>query len=283
MCQTVESELSSESASAFNTELDSLNRKVKFLEEANNGLKKDYEEAVFENEEYLKHTAALDDKLATAEKLKNKLLDENKSLQIKNEWLNAENKSFRSENADLHKQVNSLNVAIKSSKKDLKEANHRFDKKFGDMEFKLKELTEYKQEKVSEEKEIKINLKKIDKKLKDIKEREARLEADKKKFDKFKRKEDLNGNQVIGKVVEEELNSTQSGSTFPSNKSDITNPTTIYTSLYTADITTYPSMASHWIAPAKSDIFDDSEFCTEFLKQFKKMMEKMTSEIISKK
>ena len=62
VCQNVESELSPEPASALKTELDSLNRKVKFLEEANNGLKKDYEEAVVQNEEYLKHNAVLDDK-----------------------------------------------------------------------------------------------------------------------------------------------------------------------------------------------------------------------------
>ena len=48
-----------------------------------------------------------------------------KCLQLKHD----ENKSLRNENAELEKEIQSLKVALKSSKKEVKDASHKFEQK----------------------------------------------------------------------------------------------------------------------------------------------------------
>ena len=76
----------------------------------------------------------------------------------------------------LSKDVRSANVALKSTKKETKETNYKMEKTIAEMESKLKDLEEFKSQKLSEEKELKNKIKKADKKLKNIQEREAKHE-----------------------------------------------------------------------------------------------------------
>jgi TolA-binding protein len=66
------------------------------------------------------------------------------------------------------------NVALKSSKKDLKDSSQRFNRKIEELESKIEEL-KFKVMKNSEEKDIRNMKEKNEKKLKDVREREAKL------------------------------------------------------------------------------------------------------------
>ena len=55
-----------------------------------------------------------------------------------------ENKELKDEVADLKKEKNALNVAVKASKKELSEQNKRHDTKIREFEKKIVELTEFK-------------------------------------------------------------------------------------------------------------------------------------------
>ena len=76
------------------------------------------------------------------------------------------------------KEKNAANVALKASRKDLKDTTHRYNKKLEELENKVEELTKFKMIKNAEEKEIKNKQKKTDKKLKIIQEKEAKLKVD---------------------------------------------------------------------------------------------------------
>ena len=96
--------------------------------------------------------------------------------------------------------------------------------------------------------------------MKALEEKEAKVKVEILRLEKGERKNipntDLNENDIEKEKLLNipEQNPTEPSSTFPSNKAGInTNPSTIYTSLYTADITTYPSMAVHWIAPGPAE------------------------------
>ena len=97
-----------------------------------------------------------------------------------------ENKDLKEEKAQLSKEVNSLQVSIKSSKKDLKEATKTFDKKIGDYQLEIKTLIDFKSAKILEEKELKNKFKKVEKKLKNIQEKEAKIKIEKKILRKLK-------------------------------------------------------------------------------------------------
>ena len=100
---------------------------------------------------------------------------EKRSIQTKHEQTCAESKKIKRENEELKKDVNSLNVALKSAKKETKETHFEFVKKVKEMEGKIETLQEYKLAKASEEKELKSKSKKVDKKLKLLGEKEAKI------------------------------------------------------------------------------------------------------------
>ena len=68
-----------------------------------------------------------------------------------------------------------MQVSIKSSKKDLKDATKTFNKKIKDYQLEIKTLIDFKSAKILEEKELKNKYKKVEKKLKNIQEKEAKI------------------------------------------------------------------------------------------------------------
>ena len=85
---------------------------------------------------------------------------EKKNIETKYEKVLKENRDFKSEISDLKKDKNSLNVAIKASKKELVEQSKRSDDKIRESEKKIVELTEYRKKRLSEDRELKKKQKK---------------------------------------------------------------------------------------------------------------------------
>ena len=124
--------------------------------------------------------ATLKSKIEDDEKIK--VVSENEEkrlLQIKHEKTCAENKALKNDNEAFRKDLNNSSVALKTSKKESKDASHRSEKKVENLEEKLRGLNEYKIVKESEAKELRAKIKKADKKQKQIQEREAKLELEK--------------------------------------------------------------------------------------------------------
>ena len=116
--------------------------------------------------------------------------DENKSIQSKHEKLCADHKILKGENVDLMKDLNALNVALKSCKKEGNDTAHKNQKKVENLEAKLKEHVQFKITKESEEKDLRAKTKKLNKKLKTIQEKEAELKVARNRLDR----------SVLGKV-----------------------------------------------------------------------------------
>ena len=80
------------------------------------------------------------------------------------------------------RELNSANVALTKSKKENKEISHKFEKQVKQMDLKVKDLENYKLVEVSEEREFRAKNKKVEKKIKSLKVREANLELEKTKY-----------------------------------------------------------------------------------------------------
>ena len=79
-----------------------------------------------------------------------------------------------------------MKVSLKSSRKETKDASKHFEKEQHDNENKIKDLENYKSSKTMEERELKNKNKKVDKKLKMIHEKEAKLDLEKREIEKIK-------------------------------------------------------------------------------------------------
>jgi alpha/beta superfamily hydrolase len=82
-------------------------------------------------------------------------------MKTKSEKLVIEMKSIRNDKDELVKQNKAVNVALKSSQKDLKDSTHRYNKKIGELEAKIEDLTKLKILKNSEGKELRNMKKKL--------------------------------------------------------------------------------------------------------------------------
>ena len=148
---------------------------------------------------------------------------------------------MKSEIEEIKKDLKKSDIALKSANKEIKDVSHRFEKKMEALKNENRELLEYKMIKISEAKNLKTKMKKAAKKQKILEEKEAKIEIEKLRQErvkhfKFKSEDILN--------VEENNN--------PEKAEDQTKestPHTISTSYYNADISTYPSMVSHWRPP----------------------------------
>ena len=241
------------------SEVNQSNRIVDNLTVSNNELKAKYDEALVECEELQKKVIEFETIVeilhSKLEKSEKKPLENN---EIKIKKFVTENKNLKVEKEELAKEVTNLNLRLKTSKKDLQEACHRHEKKTEDLEFKIKNLMEFKLGKDSEEKGIKNKQKKIDKKMKLIEEREAKLEVEKNKFERTKWSQlnvtDANKNFKVDEannisIEQTPLNQSATKTSEPPPDSTTNACSTISTYSYSADLTTYPSMVTHWRAP----------------------------------
>ena len=198
-------------------EVSKLNERVSFLEKANDELKQNYDAEVNNNEAHINQIKSLEveirqiksqQKLVETEieenvKLKVKATTEEKRvLQIKHEKMCAEIKIVKVENEDLKKNINSSNVALKPSRKELKDVIYKFEKKVEQLEEKIEDLLEYKRNKTAEERDLRSKLKKVDKKLKNMKENEASLNLEMMKRERIKY---LTNNNILEIKTEADL------------------------------------------------------------------------------
>ena len=170
-----------------------LQSRCTFLEQANDHLRHEFANAVDEIEgqrntidelqsekrDLNKQLSESSDNIDIAVETKTKHInDEKRTLQIKHEKICSENKNLKSDLENARKDLNQTAVALKSSKKETKEASDILQKKTGQLETKIKALEEFKKDKMSEEKELKAKLKKVDKKLKAVQEKESKLKLE---------------------------------------------------------------------------------------------------------
>ena len=140
------------------------------------------------------------------------------------------------------------------------------------MEKKNKCLLDFKISKVTQEKDLRKQIKDVNKKVKNLREREAKLDIEQQKFNKVETKQNRKAENESSNPVE----------TNSPNES-FSSSSVLFTTSNTADITSYPSMVSHWLATAKQDPFDDPNFCKTFLEKFQELMNKNTETLTGKK
>ena len=102
----------------------------------------------------------------------------------------------------LKKEVNTLYVVQKSSKKEVKDALYRFEKTREELEAKIRDLTSFKVIKTLEEKDVKNKLKKIEKRRKLLNEKEAKFNVDRVQFERFKKENVFSDTNFNVKVEE---------------------------------------------------------------------------------
>jgi hypothetical protein len=179
-----------------NTKVLELKSQNIFLENSNLKLKQSYQDAVEEVEDKAEVIVNLETELSrmTAElkEMHGKYgedaefkieceKEEKRTLQIKHEKACAEIKNLKGEKADLVKDLNAASVALKNIEKENKEVNCKFKKQVSNLEHKVSALEDYKTNKIAEEKDLKTKIKKADKKLKSVLEREAKIKLSKDK------------------------------------------------------------------------------------------------------
>jgi DNA repair exonuclease SbcCD ATPase subunit len=110
--------------------------------------------------------------------------------------ISLENKTLKKDKAELEKENGSLRASLKSSRRDFQHDVHEFEKKNKTLEDLIENLKEFKSVKLAEEKDLRSNSKKVDRKLKLIEEKEAKLKVD------LKRKEKIFNNDEIKNEIE---------------------------------------------------------------------------------
>ena len=130
--------------------------------------------------------------------------DEKRTLQTKHEKTCAENKILIQDKETLSKDLNSASVALKSSRKDTKDIAHRYEKKVEAFEDKIKVLEQFKSEKDAEQRSFNSKSTKLNKKLKAVTEKEAKVALDnlQRERSKLKANEDETDNQTSEPIAE---------------------------------------------------------------------------------
>ena len=183
-----------------NLKAENLKEVNKKLEEALKNLKNDYEDAVADSEAKIKTIEELNNKIDILESklvkteatdAKNKAMEAKAKLdKTKTEEINKLNKTLKHEIEELNKQVKTCSRDLKNSEKDKRDLAHNLEKKICVLETKNKDLSEFKVLKEIEEKDFRHKIKTVDKKLKAIDEKEAKLKVDKMNFVKEKKEKD---------------------------------------------------------------------------------------------
>ena len=236
-------------------ELKSIRSEYKKVTDAFENLKSDHENVLAVNKDYQREIYELRETATNLHQYIEKLEVEKQSevarevkafkdekilLQSKHEKVCKDMKVLKSENEELAKETGILNVALKSSKKDAKEISVRLGRTIENLENENKKLQDYKVEKSKEDRHLKTQIKKVNKKLKLVNEKEAKVESEKFKFERIKK--EPNEPITIGDHKYEASKDDQNNTEYVTSLSTIS--PTFYSS---ADITTYPSMVSHWI------------------------------------
>jgi chromosome segregation ATPase len=184
----------------FNFDLDKSDQKLASLERhcetlvrANANLKTEFEGAVIEaesNQDQIRDLQVRNENLikqlewerseiqAGFAKFENEAKNEKKVLEGNLLKISLKNKTLKKDKAELEKENGSLRASLKSSRRDFQRDVHEFEKKNKTLEDLIENLKEFKSAKLAEEKDLRSKGKKVDRKLKLVEEKEAKLKVD---------------------------------------------------------------------------------------------------------
>ena len=197
-------------------ELKALQSRCKHLENKTVALKNDLEGAVIEIEEKQNYIECLEakldvgqTKLEAAVKSLKEVDGTNRHLNVNVEKMFDENKGLKSQSNDLENEIKALKIALKASKKKVKDQEHESKKKQGALEDIIRNLNEFKMEKIAEEKEFKAKNKKLNKKLKDLEERKAKIIVEKSMLDRISTNNVKEKETVLNEVIKNKTEDTE--------------------------------------------------------------------------
>ena len=268
-------------------------------------VKADYEHAIGECESKYKEIEDLKEKLEILnEKLSmeqnnnvrrddlnnmNIAKNEKKNAEIKLENVSKENKNLKMELEDLNDKIKTLHKDLKAAIKDKRNIAHDFEKKIEILETKHHSLLDYKISKEAEIKDLKVQAKAVNKKLKELAEKEAKLELNKVNFDKVKKEEDARKKRAESNMKSKSCQTHRTGDikkdpeTLLSHNPHIWTSSLCHTStpFYAVDISTYPSMVSHMVNnPTKDSLRESQSVLNQsILEAFTKMYEELSAEL----
>jgi myosin heavy subunit len=220
------------------TKIKLLEDQVRQLEVENATLIGNYDEEILESEAL---TNKLNDALERLDNLQNNF----SKLESKHIKTCSELKSLKGEHDGLKQELTRSKIVIKTQEKETSESNKEHQKTVKKKDDTIENLTRYKTLKDSEEKELKIKERKLNKKLKQVVERESKLRLV---------KHDLNKNEVVTKTetskdndVTTRMSLTESIAPQHSLKSHSDHFLTMASYNYMSNSTTFPSMVSHFL------------------------------------
>ena len=190
--------------------------KLTLLETEYEKLKQVHKEALEESEAKTRHIVNLEKKVielgsqltqadSEVNEMEAKIKNTNRALQIKHEKVCAENKILKCESEDSKKEINKLNISLKTAKKESKEISHNLSKKTEALDDRVKMLLDYKIAKDGEERDLKRKIKQADKKLKLLQDREAKIKIEKTKLEKLSNQINNNVNNNKEAEVKKEV------------------------------------------------------------------------------
>ena len=220
--------------------------KLDQLENVNAALTRNYEEETSESEtlkyelnETLARLDNLQGKFVRVELALDKLKDVKKQLETKHEKTCVELKDIKSEVDDLVKELAQSSVVIKTMKKEMKESDTQHQKAARKKDSIIEDLLRYKSLKESEEKDLKVREKKLNKKAKTLDERETKLNT---------KKKELNKKEILTEDPGNNNNAREDTTTsFEFNFEESITMTT-YNHI-SSNIDNFPSVVSHWLPP----------------------------------
>ena len=231
---------------SFNVERRNLEDQIHQLESTNASLKRNYEEELYEYEalkfnlgETLEKLDNLQSNFDEKEVHLKSLNCTKKQLEVKHEKSCSELSRLKDEVGELSKDLNQARLCIKTLKKEAKESNSNHQKVVKRNEDTIENLKEYKSQKMSEEKDFKLKEKKLNKRIKTLDEREAQ----------YKLIKDDEKKEVLEKVVTNNNNETVEDKSISFPAVNFREVITMASYNYANNISTFPSIVSHWIPP----------------------------------
>ena len=235
--------------SSFNVERRNLEDKIHQLESTNASLRRNYEEELYECEAL---KIKLDETLEKLENLQSNFNEKEvdleslkytkKQLEIKHEKTCSEQSRLKGEVGELTKELAQASVCIKTLKKEAKETHANHQKVVKRNNDTIENLNKYKSQKLSEEKDLKIKEKKLNKRIKNLEEREAQDDLIKgAKKEKVLARDAINNN-----------NKTDGSKPIPFPSANFRESITMVSYNSVNNISTFPSIVAHCLPPQAS-------------------------------
>jgi hypothetical protein len=153
-------------------------------------------------------------------KIVNSTTEEKRQLQVKHEKVCSELKIMKNDLVELKKCNNAEIVALKSAKKGIRDLTYKYEKKLDAMNDKIQELSEFRNRKFAEEKDLKSKIKKADKRLKQVEEKESKLNLKLVEIEKKQTRNHENGKLDGNRNVEKEKTAKESVESRKEDKAD---------------------------------------------------------------